>query len=188
MDSTTPDGDAPADTSAPESGSAFTVTIDCDSGNEYDGRMGLRISAIFVILVGSLLGTLLPIVLARSARLQVPKMVFFVTKFFGSGVIIATAFIHLLAPAVEALGSPCLDPDSAIAQYSWPEGICLMTVFAMFFIELLASRYDILGTGRMGMQGAKAYDPALDLIRSSGKEHDEEGGNGKRHPYPQDPR
>lgn len=29
-------------------------------------------------------------------------------KFFGSGVIIATAFIHLLAPAFEALGSPCL--------------------------------------------------------------------------------
>lgn len=29
-------------------------------------------------------------------------------KYFGSGVIIATSFIHLLAPAVDALSSPCL--------------------------------------------------------------------------------
>ena len=28
----------------------------CDTGNEYDGNLGLRISAIFVILVGSLWG------------------------------------------------------------------------------------------------------------------------------------
>lgn len=28
----------------------------CESGNEFNGRIGLRISAIFVILIGSLLG------------------------------------------------------------------------------------------------------------------------------------
>lgn len=32
----------------------------CDPSNEYDGRMGLRISAIFVILLGSLLGKSVP--------------------------------------------------------------------------------------------------------------------------------
>ena len=171
--------DVTTDTSTPDSG--FTVTINCSTGNEYDGRLGLRVSAVFVILVGSLLGTILPIVLARSTRLQVPKLVFFILKYFGSGVIIATAFIHLLAPAVEALGSPCINPDSPITQYPWPEGICLMTVFAMFFVELLASHYDILGTGGIGIQGAKAHDPALDLIRASGKGQDEEIGNGMKY-------
>ena len=29
----------------------------CETENEYDGRMGIRISAIFVILIGSTLGT-----------------------------------------------------------------------------------------------------------------------------------
>ena len=28
----------------------------CGAGNDYDGRIGLRISALFVILVGSTLG------------------------------------------------------------------------------------------------------------------------------------
>jgi zinc transporter 1/2/3 len=31
-------------------------------------------------------------------------------KYFGSGVIIATAFIHLLASGVSELSSPCLSP------------------------------------------------------------------------------
>jgi zinc transporter 1/2/3 len=171
--------DGPAAALARDSG--FSVTVVCDTGNDFDGRIGLRISAIFVILVGSLVGTLLPILLARSARLRVPKLAFFLAKYFGSGVIIATAFIHLLAPAVEALGSPCLDPDSVIAQYSWPEGICLMTVFTMFFVELLASRYDILGTGRMASQGVKAYDPALDLIRASAKDVEDINGKHRMH-------
>lgn len=122
--------------------SSSSVTVDCGSGNEFDGRIGLRISSIFVILVGSLFGAVAPVLLQRSSRLNVPKTAFFIAKYFGSGVIIATAFIHLLAPANEALGSPCFPDESTIAGYPWPEGIALMTVFMMFFIELLASRFD----------------------------------------------
>lgn len=36
---------------------AHTSAVSCDSGNEFDGRIGVRVSAIFVILVGSLFGT-----------------------------------------------------------------------------------------------------------------------------------
>lgn len=34
----------------------YTVTTTCGGLNEYDGRLGLRISAIFVIGFGSMLG------------------------------------------------------------------------------------------------------------------------------------
>lgn len=132
----------------PTDAGADSVVVDCGTGNEYDGRLGLRISSIFVILVGSFLGAVAPIILHRSSRMRVPKTAFFIAKYFGSGVIIATAFIHLLAPANEALGSPCFPEDSAIAAYTWPQGIALMTIFVMFFIELLASRFEWnLGAG-----------------------------------------
>lgn len=36
--------------------SAASDTTPCSTSNDYDGRMGIRISAIFVILVGSLFG------------------------------------------------------------------------------------------------------------------------------------
>ncbi|RYO96586.1 hypothetical protein DL764_007447 [Monosporascus ibericus] len=123
---------------------AFNANPDCDAGNEYDGRMGLRISAIFVILVGSLLGTMLPVVLARYSKMRAGPA-FFIAKYFGSGVIIATAFMHLLSPAYEALSSPCL-PEGAITSYDWVAGICLMTIFVMFTVELVVSNFDIFGS------------------------------------------
>ena len=63
----------------------------------------------------------------------------FTAKYFGSGVIIATAFIHLLAPACDALTDPCL--TGPITEYDWAEGIALMTIFLLFFIELMAMRF-----------------------------------------------
>ncbi len=69
----------------------------------------------------------------------VPEWAFFIAKYFGSGVIIATAFIHLLAPANDALTNPCL--KGPITDYDWAEGIALMTIFVLFFIELMAMRF-----------------------------------------------
>ncbi|KAI4118171.1 MAG: hypothetical protein LQ345_001721 [Seirophora villosa] len=128
---------------APEAISSSTAASDetppCDVGNGFDGRLGVRISAIFVILVGSLLGAAFPVYAARHKGVGVPDWAFFIAKYFGSGVIIATAFIHLLAPANEALGNPCL--TGPITDYPWPEGIALMAVFLLFFVELMAMRF-----------------------------------------------
>ncbi|KAL8722281.1 MAG: hypothetical protein Q9181_007521, partial [Wetmoreana brouardii] len=125
------------------SAAAETTAAGCDAGNEFDGRLGVRISAIFVILVGSLFGALFPVYASRHRGIGVPDAAFFIAKYFGSGVIIATAFIHLLAPANEALGNECL--TGPITEYPWVEGIALMVVFALFFTELMAMRYATFG-------------------------------------------
>ncbi|KAK7918063.1 hypothetical protein PG985_009937 [Apiospora marii] len=151
----------------PDAGtSGFTVETQCDSGNEFDGRIGLRVSSIFVILVGSLIGAMLPVVLARSSKMRVPKLAFFVAKYFGTGVIIATALIHLLTPAFEALGSPCLE-EYAISEYSWAAGICLMSIMAMFVMEILIAHYDIFDGHT---HDAESLDPSLDLLRKKGSD------------------
>jgi zinc transporter 1/2/3 len=85
-----------------------------------------------------------PVLARRTRRKLVPNWVFFAAKYFGSGVIITTAFIHLLAPANEALGNECL--TGVIAAYPWPEGIALMTLFLMFFLELMTMRYAKFGS------------------------------------------
>lgn len=88
-------------------------------------------------------GAVFPTFAKRSQSKLVPSWVFFAAKYFGSGVIVATAFIHLLAPANEALGNECL--TGVIASYPWPEGIALMTIFVMFFLELMVMRYGNFG-------------------------------------------
>jgi zinc transporter 1/2/3 len=87
--------------------------INCSNARlePFEDGIGLRVGAIFILLVSSGAMTLFPIVTRRVARFAVPAAVFDFAKFFGSGVIIATAFIHLLAPGVEALSSPCLNEN-----------------------------------------------------------------------------
>ncbi|CAI4213969.1 unnamed protein product [Parascedosporium putredinis] len=152
-------------------GDTFTVETECGPENDYDGRIGLRVSSIFVILVGSLLGALMPVILARSSRVETPRAAFFIAKYFGSGVIVATAFIHLLAPAVEALTSPCIDPDSPITRYSWAEGIALMTVFFMFFIELI-SKVDPGKTETAASDNLEAATPTDRHLSHAGEHSD----------------
>ena len=116
------------------------VVPECEVGENDMSYFGLRVASIFVILIGSLIGAVLPVWLARSSRMKVPKLCFFVAKYFGSGVILATAWMHLLSPAQEALGDPCL--GNILPDYDWAMGIGLMTVMVMFLIELIVSRFD----------------------------------------------
>ncbi|KAK0357222.1 low-affinity Zn(2+) transporter zrt2 [Friedmanniomyces endolithicus] len=115
----------------------------CVGGNDYDGKIGPRISAIFVILAGSFLGAWFPVYASRHKGVAIPGWAFFIAKYFGSGVIVATAFIHLLAPANSALTNPCL--TGPITEYAWVEGICLVVIFLMFIIELMTMRYATFG-------------------------------------------
>ncbi len=50
---------------------------------------------------------------------------------------------QLLAPACDALTDPCL--TGPITLYDWAEGIALMTIFILFFIELMAMRFATFG-------------------------------------------
>lgn len=107
--------------------------------NEYSGMLGARISSVFVVLVASTFGAVFPILSSRYSFIRMPGWCFFIAKFFGSGVIIATAFIHLLEPAADNLGDECLGHGWTIYPYAY--GICLVTLFIIFFVEMLALRY-----------------------------------------------
>lgn len=51
----------------------------------------------------------------------------------------------MLGPAEEALKNECL--TGPITEYGWVEGILLMTIFVLFFVELMAMRYAHWGGG-----------------------------------------
>ncbi|EGG00902.1 uncharacterized protein MELLADRAFT_92865 [Melampsora larici-populina 98AG31] len=125
---------------------------ECGSSNEFSGRLGLRVGAIFIILVTSLFGTLFPILTRRSSLFVIPAAAYEFAKYFGSGVIIATAFIHLLAPANEALSSDCL--TGAWKVYPWPEAISMISVFVLFLVEIIAFR---VGTARLTRLGVRYH-------------------------------
>ena len=132
----------------------------CATGNDYDGRLGLRVASIFIIWITSSIGAVFPVIARRQQGNRLPEWPFFIAKYFGSGVIVATAFIHLLSPAEDALRDPCL--TGAITEYSWVEGIVLMTIFTLFFVELMVMRYAKFGDGH-----SHSHDHATENKHSS---------------------
>lgn len=125
------------------------------------GDRGLRIASIFIILAASLLGAILPIFSSRTTLFRMPKSVFFICKHTGTGVIIATAWMHLLSPAVEALHNECL--AARLGNYDWVFAIGLMTVMVMFLIELIATRF---GSQSFSL-GAEQVAPTLRPARTT---------------------
>ncbi|KAK4033160.1 Zinc/iron permease [Parachaetomium inaequale] len=119
---------------------AEAAVPECEVSPSSTDHWGLRIASILVIFVGSAIGALLPVFLARTSRLRVPKLYFFIAKYFGTGVILATAWMHLLSPASDNLRDECL--ANILPDYDWAMAIALMTVMVMFLLEIIVSRFD----------------------------------------------
>lgn len=114
-----------------------------------DDHMGVRISAVFVVLVTSAGATLFPIVTRRLSRFKISENFYDFAKYFGSGVIIATAFVHLLQPAQEELGQKCL--LQSFQDYPMAYGFALISMMIMFLGEFYAYRFGAEILERQGL-------------------------------------
>ncbi|KZF22830.1 ZIP zinc/iron transport family [Xylona heveae TC161] len=111
-------------------------------GNEYNGHLGARISALFVILITSTATTFFPVIAKKVRWLRIPLYVYLFARYFGSGVIVATAFIHLLDPAYEEIGpASCVGMTGNWAVYSWPPAIALTSAVFTFLLDFAAERF-----------------------------------------------
>lgn len=112
---------------------------ECLATEDSGEHMALRISSVFVVLLSSLIGVMVPLVSSKFKGWNCPRWIFFFAKYFGSGVIIATAFIHLLFEAHTNLSSPCL--PEAFQSFPYAFGIALLGIFGTFLIELMATHH-----------------------------------------------
>ena len=116
-----------------------------------DDHMGTRIGALFVILVTSALFTIFPIITKRVTFFQIPGPIYDFAKYFGSGVIIATAFVHLLEPATDELGQECL--IESFQKYPMAYAFALISMMLMFVSEFFAYRFGSQILERKGLGG-----------------------------------
>ncbi|KAJ2360005.1 hypothetical protein H4S01_005915 [Coemansia sp. RSA 2610] len=115
---------------------------ECLAAGVENWDQGLQIGGVFIILALSLAGAMLPVVCKHTKWLQASTRVFTVGKFFGAGVILATAFVHMLGAAIETLGDPCLDGRMGDFD-SWPAFLAMLAILAMHLMEhVLARRAD----------------------------------------------
>ncbi|MCJ1396802.1 hypothetical protein MMC18_009694 [Xylographa bjoerkii] len=77
-------------------------------GNRGSYNTSLHVFALVLILVLSTLACSFPIIARRFPKLPIPHRFLFLSRHFGTGVLIATAFVHLLPTAFVSLTDPCL--------------------------------------------------------------------------------
>ncbi|CAH0019286.1 unnamed protein product [Clonostachys rhizophaga] len=116
-----------------------------------------RVVAIFVLLVTSTAATMFPVLATNARRLGIPPNLYLVARHFGSGVIIATAFIHLLDPAYEEIGpASCVGLTEGWEGYSWPPALAMTSAMLIFLVDFLADYYV---SKRFGSQEAEEEEP-----------------------------
>lgn len=106
------------------------------SGKVQNYDLGLHVFALFLILFLSILACAFPIAAKKIPGIPVPRRALFLSRHFGTGVLLATAFVHLLPTAFMSLTDPCLSPF-------WNEGypamagfIAMVSMFVVVGIEM----------------------------------------------------
>ncbi|KAI1141287.1 Zinc/iron permease [Hypoxylon sp. FL0543] len=132
----------------------------CGGGKEageYD--VALHTVGLFLVLGASIFGAGFPVAAKKISWLKVPEKVFFACKHFGTGVLIATAFVHLLPTAWFSLSDPCL-PDLFTVDYPPLPGVIMMSsLFILFIIEMWMNN-KMGGHSHGGATGFEQHAPA----------------------------
>lgn len=106
-------------------------------GDEYN--LPLHVAGLFIILSVSSLACAFPILAVWFPRLRIPPSFLFFVTHFGTGVLIATAFVHLLPTAFTSLGDPCLSKFWTTDYPAMPGAISLGGIFLVTVIEMVFS-------------------------------------------------
>eukprot|EP01116_Phalansterium_solitarium_P011069 TRINITY_DN26678_c0_g1_i1.p1 TRINITY_DN26678_c0_g1~~TRINITY_DN26678_c0_g1_i1.p1 ORF type:complete len:394 (-),score=106.31 TRINITY_DN26678_c0_g1_i1:793-1893(-) len=127
----------------------------------------LHIGALFIILACSFLGTMLPIVAKRFPVLRVRDSIFSCGKMFGSGVILATALVHMLSPAEQTLTSPCLPAVFTEDYTAFAGAIAMAAILIVHAIQFAATKY--IKQRQQSQLGASLPETASQATLSGGE-------------------
>ncbi|XP_062180990.1 zinc transporter 9-like [Phragmites australis] len=122
------------------------VVADCDceastdEGNDKARALTLKIVAIFCILFASSVGCAIPSLGRRFPALRPDTDLFLAVKAFAAGVILATAFVHMLPEAFDKLGSPCL-VDGPWQKFPFAGLVAMLAAIATLVVDTIATGY-----------------------------------------------
>lgn len=106
------------------------------SGKVQNYDLGLHVFALFLILFLSILACAFPIAAKRIPAIPVPRRALFLSRHFGTGVLLATAFVHLLPTAFMSLTDPCLSPFWNQGYPAMAGFIAMVSMFVVVGIEM----------------------------------------------------
>ncbi|KAF2797358.1 putative plasma membrane zinc ion transporter [Melanomma pulvis-pyrius CBS 109.77] len=118
----------------------FDKRASCTTGGASENyNVPFHVGGLFIILFVSTTACAFPILVIKFPRLRIPASFLFSAKHFGTGVLIATAFVHLLPTAFISLGNPCLSGFWTTDYPAMPGAIALAGIFFVAIVEMIFS-------------------------------------------------
>jgi zinc transporter 1/2/3 len=148
----------------------------CASGSakpNYD--MPFHVGGLFIILFVSSTACAFPILVIKFPRLRIPAWFLFAAKHFGTGVLIATAFVHLLPTAFLSLSNPCLSDFWTTDYQAMPGAIMLASIFFVTIIEMVFSPNQHVCGSNDGVNAVSRNSAVFHTSKDSQKENEQPG-------------
>ncbi|KAL6610365.1 hypothetical protein ACP70R_040334 [Stipagrostis hirtigluma subsp. patula] len=119
---------------------------ECGCSDDAAGRdkaraLRLKIVAIFCVLLGGAAGAAVPSLGRRFPALRPGTGLFLAVKAFAGGVILATALVHILPAAFDALGSPCLAGRGPWREFPFAGAVAMLAAIATLVVDTVATGY-----------------------------------------------
>ena len=131
---------------SPQGGQYALADCALSPRQRYD--LPLHVGAVFVLLIASAIGVYLPALLSHTTRPSTrtanggksrwARETLFVCRHFGTGVLISTAFVHLLTEAMDAWSNPCI---GELAYSATGPAITMAAVWVVFNIDFFLLRF-----------------------------------------------
>ncbi|KAK4461343.1 zinc-regulated transporter 2 [Cladorrhinum samala] len=107
--------------------------------SKHEYNVPLHVGGLLIILAVSSLACAIPMIAKRFPFVRIPEPFFFAVRHFGTGILLATAFVHLLPTAFINLGDPCLGDFWTSDYPAMPGAIALVGIFFVAVIEMVFS-------------------------------------------------
>ncbi|APA09919.1 hypothetical protein SS1G_05825 [Sclerotinia sclerotiorum 1980 UF-70] len=144
----------------------------CGSGVKGSYNTSAHVYALVLILVLSTIACGFPLISRRSSESDGPNRFIFLSQHFGTGVLIATAFVHLLPTAFMSLTDPCL-------PYFFSDGYHPLAGLIAMFSALVVVGLEMFLTTR-GAGHSHSHGGNWDIVPGGEDEGMQGNGSAKR--------
>ncbi|QSS65919.1 plasma membrane zinc ion transporter, partial [Histoplasma capsulatum] len=114
-------------------------TCSNNPATESEYNTPLHVGSLLIILFISSLACSFPLMSVKFSFLRIPSWFLFLVRHFGTGVLIATAFVHLLPTAFSSLNDPCLSRFWTHDYQPIPGAIAMAALFLVTVVEMVFS-------------------------------------------------
>ncbi|KAF6825817.1 ZIP Zinc transporter [Colletotrichum plurivorum] len=135
---------------APDDAGAGAAKPQCGSSKRGSYDTPLHIGALILILALSTISCGIPLLPRRSSKGRPQSRILFYCQHFGTGVLLATSFVHLLPTAFTSLTDPCLP---SVFNRGYPQMAGLVAMVAALSVVALESYLATRGAGHSHSHG-----------------------------------